>query len=67
VYPDGSNFSWIQIRKIILLNYQNKYLTLKLVARISKFFAALFIIFKLPTNYFDGLTKLFSALYPAKF
>jgi len=50
-----------------LLNYQNKYVTLKLVAGISKFFAALFIIFKLPINYFDGLTKLFSALYPAKF
>jgi len=33
---------------------------LKLVARISKFFAALLIIFQNPT-------KLFSDLYPAKF
>jgi len=34
----------------------------KLVARISKFFAALSIIFKIPTNHFDGPTKLFSDL-----
>jgi len=41
---------------------------LKLVARISKLSAALFIIFKIPIlNYFDGLTKLFSDLNPAKF
>jgi len=45
------------------LNYQNNYTlcrTLKPVARVSKLFAALFIIFYAPT-------KLFSDLYPAKF
>jgi len=36
------------------------YITLKLIVRISKFFAALLIIFKVPT-------KLFLNLYPAKF
>jgi len=35
---------------------------LKLIARISNFFTALLIIFKIPT-----LLKLFSDLYPAKF
>jgi len=41
----------------------------KLVARIlyAQFFAALLIIFKIPTNHFDGPTKLFSDLYSAKF
>jgi len=34
-------------RKIILLNYQELYKTLKLIARISKFFTALLIIFKI--------------------
>jgi len=42
------------------LNYQNNYVEL---AIISKFFAALPIIFQ--QNYFDGPTKL--DLYPAKF
>jgi len=41
-------------------NYIELYRTLKPVARISKFFAALVITFKVPT-------KLFSNLYPAKF
>jgi len=41
------------------LNYQNNYIELKLIARISKFFAALLIIFKVSTNYFDDSTKLF--------
>jgi len=55
-------FNWIQIRKIILLNYQNNYV--KLVARILK----LLIIFKIPQqNYFDGPTKLFSDLYLSEF
>jgi len=43
-------------RKIILSNYQNNYYniirTLKLIASISKFFAALLIIFKVPTKLF---------------
>jgi len=40
---------------------------LKLVARLSKFFAALLIIFiRFQQNYFDGPTKLFSDLYPVK-
>jgi len=38
--------------------------TFKLVVRLSKFFA-LFLRFQ--HNYFDGPTKLFSDLYPAKF
>jgi len=38
--------------------YQNNYV--ELVARLSKFFAALLIIFKVPT-------KLFSDMYSAKF
>jgi len=42
------------------LIYQNNYRKLKLVARTSNFFAALLIIFKIPT-------KLFSNLYPTKF
>jgi len=44
-------FNWIQeIRKVILLNYQN-YVE-RSVARISKFFAELLIIFKVPTKLF---------------
>jgi len=35
--------------------------------RISKFFAALLIIFNVQQNYFDGSTKLFLDLYTAKF
>jgi len=38
---------------------------LKLVARISKFFVALLIIFQ--QSDFDGPTELFSDLYQAKF
>jgi len=38
----------------------------KLVAKISKFFAALLILLK-RSNYFDSLTKLFSDLYLPKF
>jgi len=42
--------------------------TLKLVARISKFFSALLKLFlRYQQNYFDTPTKLFSDLYPAKF
>jgi len=50
------NFSWIQIRKVILLNHQNNYVeTLKLEHQ-----NALLIIFEVPT-------KLFSNLCSAKF
>jgi len=35
---------------------------LKLVARILKFFAAL-LIFKIPTNYFDGPTENYFLIY----
>jgi len=48
------------MRKIILLDYQSNCRMFKPVAKISKLFAALLIIFKVPT-------KLLSALYPAKF
>ena len=41
--------------------------TLKVIARMSKFFAALPIMFEFLPNYFDGSTKLFSDLYLAKF
>jgi len=46
--------------KKILFNYQNNCRTFKLDARISKFFAALLIIFEIPI-------KLFVDLCPAKF
>jgi len=45
--------------KKVILNYQNNYVV-KPDARISKFFAALLISFKVPI-------KLFSDLYSAKF
>jgi len=47
--------------KIILLHYQNNYRMLKLVARMSKFFASL-CSSALHNNY-DNSTKLFSDLY----
>jgi len=34
------------------LNYQSKYIEFKLVAKLVKFFAALLIIFKIPTKLF---------------
>jgi len=34
------------------LNYQNNYIERSLVAKISKFFTALLIIFKVPTKLF---------------
>jgi len=41
---------------------------LNIQTRISKFFAALLLLFlKFQQNYFEGLTKLFSDLYPAQF
>jgi len=41
-----------------LLNYQNNYnKILKLVARISQFFAALFIILKVPTKFFSDMQQ----------
>jgi len=43
-------------RKVILLNY--KKLLAKLVAKISKFFAALLIIFKVPTKLFGWSSKI---------
>jgi len=47
------NFSWMQIRKVILLNYQNNYVeSFKPITRLSKFFAALLTIFKVPTKLF---------------
>jgi len=40
---------------------------LKLVARMSKFFAAFSLHLNSLRNYFDGPTKLFSDLYVVKF
>jgi len=58
-------FCWVQIRKVILLIYQNNYVE-RPNSRLAKFFAvSLFLRFQ--QNYFDGPTKLFSDLYPAKF
>jgi len=52
-FAEGSKIL-LEIRKLILLNYQNIYVERSklLVARISQFFAALLIIFKVPTKLF---------------
>jgi len=47
----------IQIRKVILLNYQNNYVECSNQLLKSKFFGALFLRFQ--KNYFDSPTKLF--------
>jgi len=46
------------------LNYQNNYV--KLVTRISKFFAALLIIFKIPTKLFQWFNKIISRFVSSK-
>jgi len=54
-------------RKIILLNYQNNYIERSnrlLECQNFLRYCSLFLRFQ---NYFDGPTKLFSDLYPAKF
>jgi len=53
------------------LDHQNNYLelsrTLKLVTRMSKFFAVLSSCLSILHNYFDDPTKLFSDLHVGKF
>jgi len=50
------NFSWIQIRKVILLDYQNNYVELVEYQNFLQH-RSLFLWFR--QNYFDGPTKLF--------
>jgi len=46
-----------QIRKVILLDYQNNYRTFKLVAKISKFLQHCISCSNFLHNYFDGFQQ----------
>jgi len=62
-----SNFSWIQIRKVILLTYQNNYVERSKLLEYQNFLQHCSLFLRFQQNYFDGLTKLFSDLYLVKF
>jgi len=70
-YTERTEFCWRQnfagYLKIILLNHQNNFVgILKILNNAAESFDILAISLSVLRNYFDGLTKLFSDLYPAK-